>query len=162
MRAPEPPGETGKTPKGLKKLRQLYELYGFLLERYGGKVVEETWDASGCVWEVQIYTGSRFRFTWDERDGPPVLADVLLGCPDSQSPLNRWESVDWLVEFLADLEGRPRPSRSTTWAPEVIEAIVEFIHRPKYVEWCAEYREWRRKRIQEIEEWLRKKGWMKE
>lgn len=132
-----------QSSEGEEFRRQLYETYGFLLDKYGGHVVEESYDKHGCAVIIQV-DGSRFWILWgDEREGRDVR--VLIGCPDSQSPLNEWESTVAILYFIADREGQSRPSSVACWdTPEALERIVQFYRNPKYPEWCAEFTEWYR------------------
>lgn len=141
-----------KRAAGEEFLQKLHETYSFLLERYNGVIVDESWDKHGCTMTIQV-NGSRFHFVWDERDGPNVRIHVLLGCPDAQSPLNQWQSPFPILNFIADLKGEPRPlSVLYSLRPEALERIVEFFRNPAYSRWCAKYIEWYQQWRQELDQ----------
>ncbi len=134
---------------GHEWLQAIHEEYGFLVEQYGGQVVEEDANFYGCIWIVQV-DGARFQFLGDDRSGLSIR--VLIGCPDAASPLNEWESPVPILDFIADLQGHPRPAtvlESDT--PEAIEKIIWFFRHPEYLRWCSEFREWRQRWRRELE-----------
>lgn len=135
-----------QTP-GEQMLHHIRETYSFLLARYEGKVVKESWDEYGCEWVVRV-NGSIFRFVWDYRDWSPDFfgIELLLGCPDSQSSLNGWWNWMTILEFIAYLEGGPPPEIEDSRKPEAFERIVQFIRNPDYSRWCGEFDSWRKTR----------------
>ncbi len=124
-------------------LEKIRDVYNFLIKKYNGEVLKESYDHYGCEWLVRV-NGSLFRFVWEILDHPYLWRiEVMLGCPDSQSRLNEWWNWVVVLEFIAHVWNLQKPSLDKIREPEWIEQIILFIRHPDYHQrWCKEFKNW--------------------
>lgn len=124
-------------------LENIRSTHNFLIEKYGGEVIKESWNQYGCEWIVRV-DGSLFQFVWEIRDYPYLWGiNVMLGCPDAQSRLNEWWNWVTILEFIAYVWNLPKPSLTEIRKTEWIEQIILFIRHPNYYQkWCKEFNDW--------------------